>query len=152
MALARRLEDGLKAALKSRQEFSVNAFREMLGALRYAALGKCSELSEAEELEVLSKLKRRHRESIEAFEKGGRADLVSKERAELAVIEGFLPGPLSPEEIKELVRKAVAELGAAGPRDLGKVMAALKEQYLGRADGKAVSAEVRSQLSELGAD
>ncbi len=150
MGLSRQLEDGLKVAIKAQQAFSVNAFRELIGALRYAELGKNSGLSAAEELEVLSKLKRRRQESIEAFEKGNRGDLVAKEREELTVVEKFLPGPLSLEELQQLVRRAVAEVGAHGIKDMGKVMAALKDQYLGRADGKAVNAEVRSQLSELG--
>ncbi len=149
MPLSDRLEPELKAAMKARREFAVNALREMIGALRYARINSDHDLTGPEELAVLSKLKKRHLESIEAFEKGGRAELVNQEREELKVIESFLPGPLSPEELTAMVAKAIAETGAAGPGDMGKVMAALKQQYTGRADGKAVSAEVRGQLSQL---
>jgi len=150
MALKKKLEEGLRSALKARQGFQVNAFREMIGAFRYAEIDKNRELTESDEIEVLSKLKKRHLESIEAFEKGNRADLVNQEREELKVVEQFLPGPLAPEEIKQMVTQAISDLGARSIKDLGKVMAALKAQYLGRADGKVVSEEVKGQLSELG--
>ena len=99
----------------------------------------------------MSKLKKRHQESIEAFEKGNRPELAAKEKAELKVIEEYLPAMMTPEEIAAMVKSAVGELGAGGMKDMGKVMAALKDKYIGRADGKAVSEEVKRQLSELAA-
>jgi uncharacterized protein YqeY len=150
MSLKQRLTEELKGALKAREEFRVNALREMLGALRYAELEKSGELTESEELSVLSKLKKRHQESIEAFEKGNRSDLANKEREELNVIEKFLPSPLSAEEISQLVKRAIEETQARGLKEMGKVMSALKDRYSGRADGKVVSEEVKRQLSEMG--
>jgi len=153
MALKSRLEDELKKALKARETSRLNAIREIIGALNYAELNKSGDqagpLSEQEETQVLSKLKKRHQESIEAFEKGNRPELAAKEKAELLVIEEFLPAGMSAEEITQMVREAIAGLGVKGMKEMGRVMAALKDKYVGRADGKVVSEEVKRQLSEL---
>jgi len=150
MAIKPRLDQELKNALKAKAANRVNALREILGALVYAELNKKDQpsLTEQDEAAVLSKLKKRHRESIEAFEKGNRPELVAKEKAELQVIEEFLPAAMSAEEVREMVRGAVVELSAQGLRDMGKVMALLKDKYVGRADGKVVSEEVKRRLSE----
>jgi len=150
MAIKPRLDQELKNALKAKAANRVNALREILGALVYAELNKKDQpsLTEQDETAVLSKLKKRHRESIEAFEKGNRPELVAKEKAELQVIEEFLPAAMSAEEVREMVRGAVVELSAQGLRDMGKVMALLKDKYVGRADGKVVSEEVKRRLSE----
>jgi len=153
MGIKPKLEEELKKALKTKQPARVNASREIMDAIKYAELNKSGEqpagLSEQDEVQVLSKLKKRHLESIEAFEKGNRPELVEKERAELKVIEEFLPAMMTPEEISLMVKSAIGELGAASPKDMGKIMAHLKDKYVGRADGKAVSEEVKRQLSEL---
>ena len=153
MGIKSRLEEELKKALKAKDGPRLSASREILGAIKYAELNKGEDqdkvLSEAEEIQVLSKFKKRHLESIEAFEKGNRPELAEKERAELKVIEEFLPAMMSPAEIAAMVKDAVVELGAQGLKDMGKVMANLKDKYTGRADGKAVSEEVKRQLSEL---
>ena len=153
MGIKNKLEEELKKALKSKETSRLTAIREILGAVRYAELNRTGEpaggLSEAEEFQVLSKLKKRHLESIEAFEKGNRPELVEKERAELKVIETFLPAMKSTGEISQMIKDAISELGAQSPKDMGKVMAGLKDKYTGRADGKVVSEEVKRQLSEL---
>jgi hypothetical protein len=151
MAIKSKLEQELKTALKSRDAARLAATREIMGAMSYAELNKSGEqssLSESEETQVVSKLRKRHLESIEAFEKGNRPELAAKERAELKVIEEYLPAMMSGEEIAQMVREAVTELGAQGLKDMGKVMALLKDKYTGRADGKAVSEEVKRRLSE----
>ncbi len=151
MALKPRLEDELRKALKAKSTHRVNAIREILGALNYAELNKTEKpgITEQDEMAVLSKLKKRHLESIEAFAKGNRPELVDKEKAELKVIEEFLPAMMTGEEIAAMVKTAIADLSAQGMKDMGKVMASLKDKYLGRADGKQVSEEVKRQLSEL---
>lgn len=151
MAIKSKLEQELKTALKSRDAARLAATREIMGAMSYAELNKSGEqapLSESEETQVVSKLRKRHLESIEAFEKGNRPELAAKERAELKVIEEYLPAMMSGEEIAQMVREAVTELGAQSLKDMGKVMALLKDKYTGRADGKAVSEEVKRRLSE----
>jgi len=149
MALKPSLEEELKKALKARNELRVSGLREALGALVYAEIDKKNSLSDSEELEVLSKLKKRHLESISAFKAGQRGDLVEKEQGQLKVIEEFLPKALTPEEITQLVKEAITALEAKGLKEMGKVMAWLKDKYLGRADGRIVSEEVKRQLSGL---
>jgi hypothetical protein len=153
MGIKAKLEPELKKALKAKDANRVTAIREIMGALNYAELNKTGDqsgpLSDQEETQVLSKLKKRHQESIEAFEKGNRPELAAKEKSELKVIEEYLPAMMTPEEIAAMVKAAVVELGATSMKDMGKVMAALKDKYVGRADGKAVSEEVKRQLSEL---
>jgi uncharacterized protein len=151
MAIKLKLEAELKKAMKAREAGRVSAVREILGAIKYAELNKPAPLTDQEELEVLSKLKNRHLESIESFTTGNRAELAEKERAELKVIEEFLPAMLTAEEIVALIKEAIVELGAKSMKDMGKVMARIKDRYVGRADGKAVSEEVKRQLSELAA-
>jgi uncharacterized protein len=153
MAIKQKLEEEMKKALKSKDAPRLSASREILGVIKYAELnkegGQDTALSEAEEVQILSKLKKRHMESIEAFEKGNRPELAEKERAELKVIEEFLPAMMSPAEVAQMVTESIKELGAQSLKDMGKVMANLKDKYTGRADGKAVSEEVKRQLSGL---
>jgi uncharacterized protein len=153
MGIKTKLEAELKSALKNKDTRRLSAIREILGAVKYAELnkegGSAAELSGQEEVQILSKLKKRHLESIEAFEKGNRPELVSKERAELKVVEEYLPAMMTAQEIEQMVKEAVAEVGAQSLKDMGKVMANLKDKYTGRADGKAVSEEVKRRLTEL---
>lgn len=149
MTLKQKLEQELKTALKAHQEYEVNALREILSNIRYAEIEKGQTLTEADQIELLHKLKKRHLESIEAFKKGNRPELVAKEEQELKVIEKFLPAPLTPEEITQMVRQAIAVLGAKSLKDMGKVMASIKDSYIGRAEGRVVSEEVKKQLSEM---
>lgn len=148
--MLREFEEHLKRALKNRDHIRVSILRLIISELKNAQLSKKKdELQSADVIEVLTKLKRKHEESIDAFKKGQRDDLVQKEALELKVIEEFLPKPLSREEIEELAKKAIQELNATSPKDMGKVMAKLKDQYMGRADGKEVSEVVRSLLEKM---
>ena len=153
MGIKSKLEAELKKALKAKDGPRLSASREILGVIKYAELnkeeGQDQALSEAEEVSILSKLKKRHLESIDAFEKGNRPELAQKELAELKVIEEFLPAMMGPAEVAQMVKESITELGAQGLKDMGKVMSKLKNKYTGRADGKAVSEEVKRQLSEL---
>lgn len=141
-----RIEEDLKAAMKAREGARVSTLRMLLNALKGAEKDKREPLSDEEALDVLSREAKRRRESIEAFEKGGRRDLVDKERAELDLIAGYLPQPLSGEELARIVDETIAEVGASGPKDMGGVMKAVMPKVRGRAEGGAVSALVRARL------
>ena len=135
----------MRASAKAQDAVRRDTLRLALSALHNEEVAKRRELSDEELLAVLGKQAKMRRESIEAFGKGGRDDLVAKEKAELAVLEAYLPQQLSREEIADLARAAIAETGAASPADQGKVMQKLMPQVRGKAEGKAV-AEVVSGL------
>ncbi len=135
----------MRASAKAQDAVRRDTLRLALAALHNEEVAKRRALTEEELLAVLGKQAKMRRESIEAFGKGGRDDLVAKEKAELAVLEAYLPQQLSREEIADLARAAIAETGAASPADQGKVMQKLMPQVRGKAEGKAV-AEVVSGL------
>jgi uncharacterized protein YqeY len=144
------LQDRLLTDLKSAMRDGDVARREAIRMLRAAILNEEIErqrpLTEDEGIRVVERLVKRHRESIEQFEQGGRADLVTFEQAQLEAVRGYLPQQLSPEEITERVRGAIAATGATGPGDSGRVMQRLASELRGKADLKAVSQVVREQL------
>jgi uncharacterized protein len=145
MSLQETLTAEMKAALKAHEKERLGTVRMLLAEVQNATIEKRGPLSEAEELELLARQAKRRRESIEAFEKGGRHDLAEKERAELALIEGYLPQQLSVDEVRALVREAMAAVGASGKRDMGKVMSHVMPQLKGRFPGK----DVRPLVDEL---
>ncbi len=149
MSVLEKVTAELKNALKEKNTIKISALREILTALKYKEKETGTPLKPEQEIEVLSRLKKKHLESISAFEQGGRQDLVEKEKAELEVIEQYLPKPLTQQEIQQMVRDAIQTIGAKSMKDMGKVMSALRDKYIGRADGKVVSEEVKKQLSEL---
>jgi uncharacterized protein YqeY len=146
-----RLRTDLTAAIKARDEVRSSTLRMVLTAVTNAEVaGKESrELSDDDVIGVLSSEGKKRREAAEAFENAGRAESAAKERAEAEVIAGYLPAPLSAEEIGALVSRAIADTGAAGEgmRAMGRVMGVLNPQTKGRADGGVVAAEVRRQLA-----
>jgi uncharacterized protein YqeY len=120
-------------------------------ALKYAAIAKSgaeAELSDAEAVQVIRKQAKQRQDSIESFEKGGRAELADKEKEELAILNGYLPQGMSPDELAKIVRETVAELGATSKAQMGAVMKALQAKAGGRADGKTLSVEVARQLNQ----
>lgn len=146
-----RLRADLTAAIKARDEVRSSTLRMVLTAVTNAEVaGKESrELSDEDVVAVLSSEAKKRREAAEAFESAGRAEMAAKERAESEVLADYLPEPLSEEAIADLVTSAIAQTGAReeGMRAMGKVMGAISSQVKGRADGAAVAAEVRRQLS-----
>jgi len=147
-----RLSEELKQAMKARDPLTVSTLRMVLAALKdrdIAAREKGNQggIGEAEIIDMMQKLVRQRGDSIEAYAKGGRADLVQQEQAEIAVIERFLPRPMSVEEIGPAVTAVVAELGATTVKDMGRVMARLKEQFAGRMDFAKAGALVKQRLS-----
>ena len=147
MSLKEQLNSDLREALRSRDEQRKAALRMVLAALHNAEIEAKGELDDGAILGVLAKEVKQRRESIEEFRKGHREDLVAREEAQLAFIQPYLPQQMTREEVLEAARKVIAELGARGPGDKGKVMPVLINQLRGRADGREVNAVVSELLA-----
>ena len=147
--LKARLRSDLNQAMKSRDELRTATLRMTLAAIttEEVAGAAAHELSDDEVQRVITRETRKRREAADAFDQGGRAELAARERAEGAVLEGYLPKQLGDAELADLVRAAVIEAGASEPRELGAVMKLVQPRVAGRADGRRVSDEVRRQLS-----
>ena len=148
MALKERLQADLTAAMKSRDELRAATLRMALTAITTEEVaGKQARvLSDDEVLTVLTREAKKRREAAEAFDGAGRAELADRERAEGGVLADYLPAQLTDDELAGLVRDAIAQTGAEGPKAMGQVMKALQPQVTGRAEGGRVAAEVRRQL------
>lgn len=145
--LREKLVDEMKAAMKARDESRLSAIRMVRASVKNREIDLGKELDDGEVTEVISTLAKQRRESIKLFHDAGRTDLVEKEQKELDVLLGFLPRQLDRNEISGIIAKAVAESGARGPGDMGKVMKIVMPQVSGRADGKLVNEIVREMLS-----
>lgn len=146
MTLKERLNDDLKDAMRSRDTLRRNTIRLLLSAIGYEEIARRGDLDDDAVTQVLTKQAQQRRDSIEAYTKGGRSDLVAQEEAELAIVSAYLPSPLSAEEISAIVDAAIVDAGASGPQDMGKVMGRVMPQVRGRADGRQVSALVNQRL------
>lgn len=147
MSLIARLEDELKQAMVARDGERRDTLRLILTSLRAAEKELQRPLHDDEELQVLQRERKRRTEASDAFRVGGREEQADAEERELAVLEEFMPEPLSEEELEEIVDDAIAEVGATSMRDIGRVMADVMPQVAGRADGSAVSQLVREKLA-----
>jgi uncharacterized protein YqeY len=145
MALKDRIQEALKGALKRQQRVEVSTLRLLLSEIKYAEIAQQKPADDNKVLDVIAKEVKRRRESIEAFKKGNRNDLVAQEEAELAVLMSYLPEQMSRAEIMAAARQVVDAVGAKGPSDKGKVMSQLMPQLKGKADGKEIS-EIVSEL------
>jgi uncharacterized protein len=148
-SLKEQLDADLKEAQKARDMIRVNVIRMLKTTIKNREVEKIGELTDQELLQAVNSQIKTRLEAIEGFKKGGRDEMVKKEEAELAILKAYLPEQLSREEIVALIEKAVTETGAAGPRDMGKVMKALINDVTGKADGKLVSELVKEKLSSL---
>ncbi len=148
MSIKQQVQDDLKEAMKTRQEVKIGALRMLLTAFVNKEKEKGEEISDEQFAQVVMSEAKKRRESIEAFGKGGRQDLVQKEEAELEILQAYLPAQLSEEEIRELAKKTIADVGASSLKDMGKVMANLMSKLAGKADGAVVSAIVKELLSQ----
>lgn len=148
--LKSKLQSDLNDAIKSRNTVVAETIRMVLAAITNEEVAgkEKKELSDAEVITVLTREAKKRREAAEAFEQGGRADKASAERAEGEVIAGYLPEQLSEAEINNLISETIAAVGASGPSDMGKVMAALKAKVAGKADGALVSSLVKAALNK----
>jgi len=147
MSLIVEIEGELKDAMKERDAVRRDALRLILNALRSAEKELQRPLHDEEELQVLQRERKRRQEAIEAFRTGGCEEQAQAEEEELAVLEEFMPEPLSEGELERIVDDAIAEVGATSLRDLGRVMADVMPQVAGRADGGGVSQLVREKLA-----
>jgi hypothetical protein len=137
----------MKTALRARDAARLSAVRLILAALKQKEVDERVELSDADVLGVLEKMVKQRRESIAQFEKAGRNDLAQGEKFELEVLSGYLPQQMDESELQQEIEKALAESGASGAKDMGKVMALLKPRLAGRADMGKVSGLVKARLS-----
>jgi uncharacterized protein YqeY len=147
VSLIARIEDELKQAMRARDQERTDTLRMTLSSLRLAEKELLRPLKDDEELQVLQRERKRRAEAAEAFREGDRPAQAEKEERELAVIEEFMPAPMSEEDIERIIDDAIAETGATSLRDLGRVMADVMPQVAGRADGSTVSQLVREKLA-----
>lgn len=147
MGLRDQINDDLKAAMRSGDAARRDTIRLLTAALKQREVDERKTLTDADVLGVIEKMIKQRRDSISQFEQGGRQDLADKEKQELGLLQAYMPQAMGDDEIAAAVAAAVAESGAAGPSDMGKVMALLKPRLAGRADMGKVSAAVKARLT-----
>jgi uncharacterized protein YqeY len=148
MSLKDRITEDMKAAMRAKQAERLGTIRLLLAAIKQREVDERITLDDAQVVGVIDKLVKQRKDSIAAFAQASRADLVDKETAEMKVLEGYLPQRLSADDVAAEVRRLVAEVGATGPGDMGKVMGAAKAQLAGKADMGMVSAAVKAALAK----
>ena len=146
MSLKDRIQNDVKQAMRDKNQLRLDTLRLLTAAIKQREVDERVTLDDADVLGIIDKLVKKSRESIEQYQKGGRADLVEKEQAEVVVWQAYLPQALSPAEVEQFIGDAIAASGAASVKDMGKVMGALKPKLQGRADIGQVSAQVRARL------
>ena len=147
MNILERLESDMVKAAKARDSERLGVIRFVRSRTKNRQIELKRELKDEDVVEVLARIAKQHKESIEQFQEGGRDELVERERRQLAVIEEYLPAQLGEQELLEILSEVIEETGAAGPRDIGVVMKTIMPRVKGRADGKMVKTLVQSQLT-----
>ena len=149
MSLSTKIAEEIKLAMKARDKERLEALRSIKSAVMLALTEKPkgSELSEDEELKILQRLRKQRKDSLEIYEQQKREDLAHDERTQLAVIETFLPKPMSEDELRSFLTDVIAKVGASSPQDMGKVMGMASKELAGKADGKTISTMVRELLA-----
>jgi uncharacterized protein YqeY len=150
MTIIERVDSDLKEAMRAKDTTKLGVLRMLKSALKYAAIAKSgaeAQLNDTEASQVIRKQAKQRQDSIESFEKGGRAELAIKEKEELSILNEYLPQAMSADEVAKVVRETIAETGATSRAQMGAVMKALQANLGGRVDGKTLSAEVQKQLS-----
>jgi len=150
MTVIERVDSDLKEAMRAKDATRLGVLRMLKSAFKYAAIAKSgaeAELNDSEAAQVIRKQAKQRQDSIESFEKGGRAELAEKEREELSILNAYLPQQMNADELEKVVRETIAEVGATSKAQMGAVMKALQAKVAGRVDGKSLSAEVQKQLS-----
>ena len=148
MSLKEQITDDMKTAMRARETDRLGTIRLLLAAIKQREVDERITLDDAAVTAVIDKMIKQRKDSISQFEAAGRDDLVAKENAELVVLSAYMPAQLSADEVAAEVQAAIAQTGAAGPQDMGKVMGVLKPKLAGRADMTAVSAQVKAALSK----
>lgn len=149
MALKQNIESEIKSAMLAKDKIRLSALRAIksLILLEETKSGAKAEITEDDEMKLLTRAAKQRRDSADIYQQQGRVDLFDIEMAELKIIQEFLPKAFSDEELTEAVKAIIAETGAAGPKDMGKVMGAASKQLAGKADGKAISEKVKALLN-----
>jgi uncharacterized protein YqeY len=147
MSLKERITEDMKAAMRARETERLGTIRLLTAAMKQKEVDERVELDDVAVIGIVDKMLKQRKDSIEAFEKAGRQDLADKEKAEVTVLQAYLPARLSADEVAAEVKAIVAELGAKGPGDMGKVMGAVKSKLAGKADMGQVSAAVKAALA-----
>ncbi len=147
MSLKERITEDMKAAMRAREAQRLGAIRMLTAAIKQKEVDERVELDDAAVIGIVDKLIKQRKDSIEAFAKAGRQDLADSEAAEIVVLQAYLPARLSQDEVAAQVKAIVAEVGAKGPGDMGKVMGAAKARLAGKADMGQVSAAVKAALA-----
>jgi uncharacterized protein YqeY len=150
VSLSQRIDSDLKTAMRERNAVKLGVLRMLKAAMMNATIEKSGaqgQLGDADATQVVRKQVKQRQDSIESFEKGGRAELAAKEKEELSILQSYLPQAMSADEVSQVVRETIAEVGASSKAQMGAVMKALQAKVAGRADGKTLSSEVQKQLS-----
>jgi len=147
MTLKARITEDMKTAMRAKDADRLGTIRMLLAAMKQKEVDERVELDDAAVVSIVDKLIKQRKDAATQYEAGGRADLADKEKSEITVLEVYLPQRLGPEEIAAAVKAIVVELGASGPGDMGKVMAAVKQRLAGQADMGQVSAAVKAALA-----
>lgn len=146
--LEEKINNDLKQAMKAKEALKVSCLRMIMADIHNAFIAKQRKLTDEDIIEIMQKQVKQHKDSIDGFKKGNRQDLVDKEAKEIEIIQGYLPEPLSPDEIADIVKKIIDETGAQGVKDMGRVMGAVMSKLKGKADGNLVRAIVNEQLAK----
>lgn len=147
MSLTSKIQADMRSAMKSKNVDLVSTIRLLLAAIKQQEIDKREQLTDSDVLTIVERLVKQRRESIQIYNEAGRNDLASKESAELEILTTYLPKQLSDEEVELIIQETLSSLDAREPKDMGKVMAALKTQLSGKADLSRVSTRVRELLS-----
>ena len=147
MALKDKITEDMKAAMRAKETARLGTIRLLLAAMKQKEVDERVALADADVLSIIEKMLKQRRESMAQFEKAGRTDLADTEKAEIGVLQAYLPQQMSEAEVAEAIAAAVAESGAAGPKDMGKVMGLLKSRLAGRTDMGKLSGLVKAKLS-----
>lgn len=150
MSLQQKIDQDLKSAMRAQDALRLSVLRMAKAALKNAAIervGAEGELSESDAVAVIRKQVKQRQDSVESFEKGGRGELAQKEKAEIAVLNDYLPQAMGEDELRTIVAETIGELGATSRAQMGAVMKTLQAKVAGRIDGKTLSAEVQKQLA-----
>jgi uncharacterized protein YqeY len=148
MGLKEQITEDMKAAMRAKDSVKLGAIRMLTAAIKQKEVDERIDVTDAHVLAIVEKMIKQRKDSISQFEAGGRQDLADIEKTELAILSVYMPAALSDAEVQAAVAAAIAEVGATGPQDMGKLMAVLKPKLAGRADMTAVSALVKAALSK----
>ncbi|MGK9450425.1 GatB/YqeY domain-containing protein [Acidithiobacillus caldus] len=147
MPLREQIQEDMKNAMRARDSERLVTIRMLMAAIKQREVDERQEMTDADILGIVDKLIKQRKDSAQQFRDGGRPDLADKEEREIEILQVFLPAPLTPEEIDGAIRAAIAETGAAGPKDMGKVLTLLRPQMQGRADMAQVADRVKALLT-----